>query len=71
MSRGTDDSRHSCEVDDTDRLREAWEAAEAALANATDPVDVVTLEATAEAANEAYIRAEEARALRRLTRRES
>jgi hypothetical protein len=56
-------------MDQTHDLRDAWEAAEAAVAGATDPGVVAALEASAEAANEAYIRAAEAEGLERRMRR--
>ena len=52
-------------MDDTDRLRDAWDAAEEAVATAGDPADLPELEARAEAAHDAYIEAEEALALAR------
>jgi hypothetical protein len=64
---GTDEPHHSGGMDDTDRLRDAWDEAERLLANASNPSDVAALRARAEAAEEAYLRAEEADAIERRT----
>jgi len=64
----TDGLGHSADMDDsdqTDRLRDAWDEAEAVLAAASDPNELATLRARAEAAHETYLRAEEADAIDR------
>ena len=58
-------------MEDTDRLRDAWDEAEAALAAETDPGEVANLRARAERAHDAYIDAEEAEAIERRLHPES
>lgn len=55
------------EPHDSDRLRDAWDEAEASLASARDPGEVAALRARAEAAHEAYLQAEELEAIERRT----